>query len=101
VLPELAARNLLVKDPDGNISRQVMIKGLTTTRARYVCIKGLAAKNSKLKFKAKSKMARSATLGATCCCTQALLRCLELPISHYPGVTPSSICFPGNTPTKS
>jgi len=44
VLDELDARKLLVKNPDGNLKRQVAIKGLTEERARYVCIKGLVAK---------------------------------------------------------
>ena len=43
VLEELDARKLLVKDGD-NLKRQVLIKGLTQKRARYVCIKGLVAK---------------------------------------------------------
>jgi hypothetical protein len=43
VLEELASRSLLVKATDGNSTRQVSIKGLTETRARYVCIKGLVA----------------------------------------------------------
>jgi hypothetical protein len=43
VLEELASRSLLVKATDGNSTRQVSIKGLTETRARYVCIKGLLA----------------------------------------------------------
>jgi len=46
VLEELAARSLLLKDPDGNKKRQLSIKGLTKKRVRYVCVKGLVAKLS-------------------------------------------------------
>ena len=46
VLDELEARKVLVKSPDHNLKCQVLIKGLTKKRARYVCIKGLVAKAS-------------------------------------------------------
>jgi len=47
-----------VKDPDGKtLTRQILITSLTEKRARYVCIKGLVAKSSKIKFKVKSKTA--------------------------------------------
>jgi hypothetical protein len=46
VLDELDRRALLVKDTDGNLKRQVAIKGLTKKRARYVCIRKLVAKPS-------------------------------------------------------
>jgi hypothetical protein len=38
VLKELAVRNLLVKAPGGNLTRQVLVKGLGE-RARYICIR--------------------------------------------------------------
>jgi hypothetical protein len=44
VLDELAARGLLLKDPDGNKKRQLSIKGLTDKRIRYVCIQSLITK---------------------------------------------------------
>jgi hypothetical protein len=46
VLAELDTRKLLVKDSDDNLRRQVLIKGLTKKRARYVCIRGLVTKPS-------------------------------------------------------
>jgi hypothetical protein len=57
VLHELDVRNLLIKDSAGSLTRQVLIKGLGDERVRYVCIKGLVAKTSKLKLKAISRMA--------------------------------------------
>jgi hypothetical protein len=39
VLRELDIRKLLIKDADGNLRRQVLLKGLTAKRHRYVCIK--------------------------------------------------------------
>lgn len=53
VLDELDARNLLVKAPDGHPTRQLLITGLTEKRARYVCIKGLVPKKTRVKFKSK------------------------------------------------
>lgn len=48
VLKALDAQSRLVKDPDGKtLTRQVLVKGLTGKRARYVCIKGLIAKSAK------------------------------------------------------
>ena len=59
VLTELAERKLLIKDADGNtFSRQVMTCGLTKTRARYICIKGLVAQQtSTVKFPKNPQMA--------------------------------------------
>jgi hypothetical protein len=56
VLRELDDRELLVKDPDENLKRQVLIKGLTNKRARYVCIKGLIDRPPKAKSKAVERM---------------------------------------------
>jgi hypothetical protein len=47
VLAELDARNVLVKGSGGNLTRQVLVNGLTTKRARYVCIKDLVSRTSK------------------------------------------------------
>ena len=46
VLVELEARRLLVKSSDGNAKRQLLIKGLTRKRARYICIRGLIARQA-------------------------------------------------------
>jgi hypothetical protein len=45
VLDELASRNLLMKAPDGHLTRQLEITGLSDKRRRYVCIKGLVARS--------------------------------------------------------
>lgn len=46
VLAALDARKLLLKDTDGNLKRQVLIKGLSKGRVRYVCVQGVATSKS-------------------------------------------------------
>jgi hypothetical protein len=41
VISEVAARGLLIKDPKGSMTRQLMIKALSSQKRRYLCIKGM------------------------------------------------------------
>jgi Domain of unknown function (DUF927) len=47
VLLELAERGVLLKDPEGNLRCQVLAKGLSEKRHRYVCLRHLVKKKVK------------------------------------------------------